>query len=51
MDKLKMQSMDKIQEHIDAILKIFPSVATEAKSPLGGGKTWNRFRKITSRIS
>ena len=38
MDKLKMQSMDKIQANIDAILKIFPDVATEAKDALGGQK-------------
>ena len=52
MDKLKMQSMDKIQANIDAILKIFPDVATEAKDAQGGAKITNKidFAKLKQHL-
>ena len=39
MEKLKMESMDKIQVNIKAIGELFPNVITEAfDSKTGGGK-------------
>ena len=36
MEKLKMQSTDKVQEHIKAIAKMFPNAVTEVKASRGG---------------
>ena len=36
MDKLEMQSMDKVQEHIKALEKLFPNTVTEVKDHRGG---------------
>lgn len=38
MDKLKMQSMDKVQENIRKIQSLFPNAVTECEDGLGGGK-------------
>lgn len=36
MEKLEMQSMDKVQEHIKTIAEMFPNALTEVKSATGG---------------
>lgn len=36
MEKLKMESMDKVQEHIKAIAQMFPNAVTETKNAVGG---------------
>ncbi len=37
MEKLKMESMDKVQEHIKAIAQMFPNAVTEVKNSRTGG--------------
>ena len=43
MEKLKMESMDKVQEHIKAIAEMFPNAVTEVKASQGGGIRKIRF--------
>ena len=39
MNKLKMTSMDKVQENIRKIQLLFPNAVTECADRWGGGKT------------
>lgn len=42
MDKLKMQSMDKVQENIRKIQALFPNAVTECADGRGGGGKTSR---------
>lgn len=39
MEKLKMHSLDKVEENIAKLATLFPNCITERKDECGGGKT------------
>ena len=38
MDKLKMQTIDGVQDNIAKIAELFPECITEVRNQMGGGK-------------
>ena len=43
MDKLKMQTIDGVQDNIAKIAELFPECITEVRNKMGGGKQSHRL--------